>query len=436
MTFLFFVLFFLLVDIYLFQAVLSVTGDWSPVWKRVARIGFWVPTILCIAAFSWWMLGDPYKVTSGMRNWILTGLFATYFSKVFGLLFIFADDLQRGIRWVASLFSNGGGEAIGGKAIPRSEFLSKAALVATAIPFGTMAFGIISGAHDYRVRRVRVNLPNLPKSFDGIRIGHLSDIHSGSFFNRTAVKGGVDMLMREKADLIFFTGDLVNNQAVEMKEYVNVFDKLRAPLGVYSVTGNHDYGDYHDWMSQEAKRQNFQNLLAVHKHMGYHLLMNSNHILREGGEELAIIGNENWGGRGFAKYGKLHEAYKGTEDAAVKLLLSHDPSHWDLQVRPEFPDIDIMFSGHTHGFQFGVEIGDIKWSPSQYAYKQWSGLYNEGKQFLYVNRGFGYLFGIPRKDRYASRADGHGIKARLTVRISCNKQCFRAVSFCKSFCLY
>ena len=391
MTFFLFVVFFLVVDIYLYQAVIAVSNDWSPGWRKLLRYGFWVPTILCIAALSWWMFSDPYRISSGARNWILTGLFATYFSKIFGILFVMVDDLQRAVRWVAKYFSAGESAPISGKAIPRSEFLTRAAMVATAIPFGTMAYGIISGAHDYRVRRVQVKLPNLPSAFDGLRIGQISDIHSGSFYNRTAVNGGVEMLMREKPDVIFFTGDLVNNQAAEMREYVAVFDKLRAPLGVFSVTGNHDYGDYHNWPSQDAKRKNFRDLIAVHKQMGYHLLMNEHRIIREENEQLAIIGNENWGGRGFAKYGKLHQAYAGTEEASVKLLLSHDPSHWDLQVRPEFPQIDIMFSGHTHGFQFGVEIGDIKWSPSQYAYKQWSGLYQEGKQFLYVNRGFGYL---------------------------------------------
>jgi predicted MPP superfamily phosphohydrolase len=254
-----------------------------------------------------------------------------------------------------------------------------------------MAFGILSGAHDYRVRRVKVSLPNLPKSFDGLRIGQVSDIHSGSFFNKTAVKGGVEMLMNEKPDVIFFTGDLVNNEAIEVKDYLGTFSKLKAPLGVYSVTGNHDYGDYHQWSSVAEKRNNFKDLIEAHKTMGYQVLMNEHRILQQGGDKIAILGIENWGGRGFAKYGKLDEAHNGIYDANVKLLLSHDPSHWDLQVRPEYPDIDVMFSGHTHGFQFGVEIGNFKWSPSQYAYKQWSGLYQEGKQFLYVNRGFGYL---------------------------------------------
>lgn len=390
MTFLFVLLFFLVIDFYLFQAVLVASQHWSPLWRKLARYGFWGPTVLCTGAVLWWMLADPYKISSGMRNWIITGLFATYFSKIFGILFLFADDIQRGVRWVAGLFT-GGGEPIGGKAIPRSEFLARAALIATSVPFGTMAYGIISGAHDYRIRRVTINLPNLPKSFDGLRIGQISDIHSGSFFNKTAVKGGVDMLLREKPDMIFFTGDLVNNEAVEVKDYLEIFGKISAPLGVFSVTGNHDYGDYHRWPSLQEKRANFRDLMEAHRLMGYDLLMNDHRIITQGSGQIAVIGNENWGGRGFSQYGKLREAHRGTSDVDVRLLLSHDPSHWDAQVRPEFPDIDVMFAGHTHGFQFGVEIGGFRWSPSQYAYKQWAGLYRQGKQYLYVNRGFGYL---------------------------------------------
>jgi predicted MPP superfamily phosphohydrolase len=390
MTFLFVLLFFLVIDFYLFQAVLVASQHWSPLWRRLARYGFWVPTVLCAGAVLWWMLADPYKISSGMRNWIITGLFATYFSKIFGILFLFADDIQRGVRWVAGLFT-GGGEPIGGKAIPRSEFLARAALIATSVPFGTMAYGIISGAHDYRVRRVTINLPNLPKSFDGLKIGQISDIHSGSFFNKTAVKGGVNMLLREKPDMIFFTGDLVNNEAVEVKDYLEIFGKISAPLGVFSVTGNHDYGDYHRWPSLQEKRANFRDLMEAHRLMGYDVLMNDHRIITQGSGRIAVIGNENWGGRGFSQYGKLREAHRGTSEADVRLLLSHDPSHWDAQVRPDFPDIDVMFAGHTHGFQFGVEIGGFRWSPSQYAYKQWAGLYRQGKQYLYVNRGFGYL---------------------------------------------
>jgi predicted MPP superfamily phosphohydrolase len=236
-----------------------------------------------------------------------------------------------------------------------------------------------------------VKLPNLPHGFDGIKIAQISDIHSGSFFNKTAVRGGVEMVMKEKPDMIFFTGDLVNNEASEVRDYFDVFDKLRAPYGVFSVTGNHDYGDYHRWPSESAKRVNFQNLIEAHRLLGFRLLMNENHFLEIDGDKVAILGIENWGAGRFSKYGKLDQAYAGTEDSSVKFLLSHDPSHWDAQVRTHYPDIDLMFSGHTHGFQFGVEVGNFKWSPSQYAYKQWAGMHQEGSQYLYVNRGYGYI---------------------------------------------
>lgn len=391
MTLIILSLFFLVVDYYVFQAVMTVSKNWSAPWKQIFQYGFWIPTILSIVAILWWFLGDPYKWSAGVRTWVITGLFATYFSKLFAIVVLFTEDISRGIRSAISFFRKGSEESIAGDAITRSEFLSKTALAAAAIPFGTMVYGIISGAHDYRVRKETVRLPNLPKAFDGLRIAQLSDIHSGSFFNKTAVKGGVEMVLQEKPDLIFFTGDLVNNEAAEIKEYIDVFNKLKAPLGIYSITGNHDYGDYYRWSSVEAKQKNFKDLIEAHRLLGFKLLMNENHLLEQSGEKISILGIENWGGRGFTKYGKLDQAYKGTEEAAVKLLLSHDPSHWDAQVRPLYKDIDLMLSGHTHGFQFGIEIGNFKWSPSQYAYKQWAGLYKEGPQYLYVNRGFGYL---------------------------------------------
>lgn len=380
----------LLIDIYFYQAVMTVTKNWSPLWKQVGRIGFWIPTGLSFAALIWWQVADPYSINANVRNWIITGVFATYFSKLIGIIFLLIDDIQRLVRWVAQLFQKKS-EALPGEPITRSQFLTQAAVIASAVPFGAMVYGIISGAHDYRVRKVTVKLPNLPKAFDGLRIAQLSDIHSGSFFNKTAVKGGVEMVLNEKPDLIFFTGDLVNNESTEVKEYIEVFNKLKAPLGVFSVTGNHDYGDYKSWASKEAKHQNFKDLIEAHRLLGFDLLMNEHRFIEQSGEKLAIIGIENWGGGGFAKYGKLDQAYAGTDAAAVKLLLSHDPSHWDAQVRPNYKDIDLAFAGHTHGFQFGVELGDFKWSPSQYAYKQWAGLYTEGNQHLYVNRGFGYL---------------------------------------------
>jgi len=391
LTTVFFALFFLVIDYYVYQAVLVATRSLSPEWRLGLRWAFWVPTIMALLALCWWMFGDPYRYSAAARNWVITGLFALYFSKIFGVIVLFIDDITRGVKWVMSLFDKSTPAGNAGEVIPRSEFLAKTALIASSIPMGAMAYGIISGAHDYRVRRKTLILPKLPQAFDGMRIAQLSDIHSGSFFNKTAVQGGVDMVLREKPDVIFFTGDLVNNEASEVADYINVFNKLKAPMGVFSITGNHDYGDYHKWRDQAAKQRNFKDLMEAHRIMGFDLLMNENRTLKRDGEELAILGVENWGGRGFAKYGKLDKAYAGIEDVPVKLLLSHDPSHWDGQVRSLYPDIDVMFAGHTHGFQFGIEVGGYQWSPSQYAYKQWAGLYRQGSQYLYVNRGFGYL---------------------------------------------
>jgi len=260
----------------------------------------------------------------------------------------------------------------------------------------TLSWGIISGAHDYQVRRRKIYLPHLPKSFEGFTIAQISDIHSGSFYNKTAVKGGVEMLLAEKPNLILFTGDLVNNHPDEMKEYVSVFDKFKADFGVFSVMGNHDYSDYIFGISLAERHLLRKKLHQVHKAMNWRLLLDENIFVEQNGEKLAIIGVQNWGTGNFPKYGNLAKAYQGAEEAAVKILLSHDPSHWDAQIRPEFSDIDLTLSGHTHGMQLGIEYGDFRWSPVQYRYKQWADLYQEksnlGKmQYLYVNRGFGYI---------------------------------------------
>lgn len=378
-----------LLDIYVWQAVSIIMKSWRPVYRQVGRIVFWSFTVGSLILMWLYNFGPQLWFKGSSRSFILTFLFINYISKFFALLPIFFDDITRGVKSIAGIFSKER-EKIGGTPIPRSEFLAKSAIVVGALPLTTMSFGILTGAHDYKIRRKTVYLPNLPKEFDGITIGQLSDIHSGSFFNKTAVEGGVEMFLAEKPDMIFFTGDLVNNETSELKEYFNTFNKLKAPHGVYSVTGNHDYGDYRNWPSEQAKNKNFQDLVAAHKGMGYDILMNEHRYLEIGGERIAIIGVENWGKGRFQKHADLNKATRGVE-APVKLLLSHDPSHWDAQIRPQKPDIDITFSGHTHGFQFGVEIGNFQWSPSQYIYKQWAGLYQEENQYIYVNRGFGYL---------------------------------------------
>ncbi len=310
--------------------------------------------------------------------------FLFYMSKLLGSLFLFIVDIifliQKKSKKITQVHQKG-----------REKFLAQTGMLVTTIPMATMGIGIISGAHNYTIRRVALLLPDLPKGFHDITIAHISDIHSGSFFNKGAVQRGISMLLEAKPTIIFFTGDLVNNRASEMKDYITSFQKIKAPLGVFSVLGNHDYGDYVYWSSPEAKKRNFHQLCQIHNTLGWKLLKNTHHILTINKESIAIIGVENWGDGKFSKYGNLQKAYQGTGNISTKILLSHDPSHWDAEVNKKFQDIVLTLAGHTHGFQFGIEIGNIRWSPAQYRYKQWAGLYQNGKQYLYVNRGFGYI---------------------------------------------
>jgi len=384
----------LLIDTYIYTSVFRTTQRFKPFLKNLVRWGIWGLTAIAIGVVVWYNFTDPYYKAMSIRQWVIIIVIMIYGSKLLMLLVIFIDDIQINARRLIRFLKSRSKEKIPGKPITRAEFFDKTAMVAGLVPFASMVTGILSGATDYRVIKKTVYLPNLPNSFDGMRIGQISDIHAGTFFNKTAVKGGVEMLMKEQADVVFFTGDLVNYQTDEVEDYFDVFNKIRAPLGVFSSTGNHDYGNYRKWPSAEAKRKNFQDLLTAHRLLGYDLLMNENRLLESGGDRIAIIGVENWGmgpPERFPKYGKLAEAIKGTEDVPVRILLSHDPSHWDAQIRPEFPGIDLTFAGHTHGFQVGIEVGKFSWSPSQYIYKQWAGLYKEGEQYLYVNRGFGCI---------------------------------------------
>lgn len=384
----------IIVDVYIYTSIYRTTRNFRPFYRNAVRAGIWMLSALAILAVAWYRFSDPYYKALSFRQWVIITVMIIYGSKLLTLLVILIDDIQINIRRLVRAVSRKSRVKIPGKPITRSEFFDKAAIAAGFVPFISMVTGIVSGATDYRVVRKTIYLPNLPKSFDGIRIGQFSDIHAGTFFNRTAVRGGVEMLVNEKPDVIFFTGDLVNYQTDEVDDYIDIFDDVKAPLGVFSTTGNHDYGNYRKWSSDAAKRRNFEDMLEAHRLLGYDLLMNEHRFLEMGGERIAIIGVENWGmgpSHRFPKYGKLDLACKGTEEAAVKLLLSHDPSHWDAQIRPEFPAIDITFAGHTHGAQMGVEFGNFRWSPSQYIYKQWAGLYEENGQYLYVNRGYGCI---------------------------------------------
>ena len=275
----------------------------------------------------------------------------------------------------------------------RRNFSSKLALGMAAIPLGTMIWGIVKTAYDFKIHRPTIKFKNLPAAFNGLKIVQLSDIHTGSLQNEHQLQKAIDLVMEEKPDLIVFTGDLVNNRTDEAFPYIPILSQLSAPYGVYSVLGNHDYGDYEKWNSEEEKLENMNQMHELHQKIGWNLLLNEAVSIEKNGDKLALLGVENWGkSKYFPKYGKLDETVKGTEDFDFKILLSHDPSHYDAEVMNLHPDIDLTLAGHTHGFQFGIEIpGYVKWSPSQYIYPKWAGLYPNGDQYLYVNRGLGCL---------------------------------------------
>ena len=387
----------LLLDFYVFQAVKTVSQYASPLSKTIIQFTYWGISVLTLAS----LISLPYipflQTNKIFRNYVFAILFGLFLAKLIGSIFFMIDDIRRLFTFIVQQFTAPkavlpSAEAVSADAgIPRSTFLSWAGIGMGTALFGTLLNGF-SNKYNYKVKRVSLSFANLPQAFKGLRIVHISDIHSGSFNDKAAVNHGIDLILKENADMILFTGDLVNDRHEEMLEYKDIFGRLTAPMGVYSTLGNHDYGDYTSWPSETAKKQNLESLKQLQKGMGWRLLMNEHIVFDRAGEKIALLGIENFGAKGrFPKYGRMQDAYPGTEKIPFKILMSHDPSHWDYQVKKEYKDIDLMLSGHTHGMQFGLENPYFKWSPVQWMYKQWAGLYEDGSQKLYVNRGFGFI---------------------------------------------
>ena len=388
---------FLVVEYYSFVAMRSVLRNTSSGFQLGMYILYGILSLAVLWSFyampHWFRTAWPSLTVKYTVN-ILIGVFL---GKVLIAAFLLLTDLIMVIPNIVSFFYSfkqnpPGSPPEGSRFISRLTFISQTALFLGALLTTGLAYGM-SNRYRYKIRRVRVQLKDLPTEFKGLKIAQISDIHSGSFDDQHAVSEGIATLMNEKPDLILFTGDLVNNKAEEIVPYMDVFKVLKAPLGVYSILGNHDYGDYVSWPSDEAKKQNLEQLKQHQAAMGWRLLLNEHVILERNNQQLALIGIENWGARGFTKYGDMEKAVAGLKDLniPVKILMSHDPSHWEAQVRKDYPNIALTLSGHTHGMQFGIEIPGFKWSPVQYLYKQWAGLYQEQNQYLYVNRGFGFL---------------------------------------------
>jgi predicted MPP superfamily phosphohydrolase len=315
------------------------------------------------------------------------GLLLTFsIPKLLIILVLFGEDIYRWFVKLISVISNGETQPIEG----RRKFVSQLALGLAAIPFVSFIYGIIQGKYNYKVVKYQLTFKDLPEAFDGYTITQISDIHSGSFTNREKISYGVDLINEQKSDIMLFTGDIVNNKADEMDDWIDVFDKLEAKDGKYSILGNHDYGDYMDWKNPQDKVDNFQKVKDIHKKIGFDLLLDEHRYLEKDGQKIALLGVENWG-KGFNQAGDLARASSGIQQEDFKILMSHDPSHWQEKVKKDDFNYHLTLSGHTHGLQMGIEIpGFLKWSPSQYVYKQWAGLYEEYGRFINVNRGFGY----------------------------------------------
>lgn len=383
-----FLLILIAVDVYAFQAFRTISKN---VWLSVL---YWGIALLVIGNFVYQYYGINRGDFGNPQAYAFAFLIAFLVPKMIILGLMFAEDIFRVPQALFRYFTEGSNTGI--KYMPsRRTFISKIALGIAAIPFGAILYGVYKGKYNFKVLNYTLTFKDLPDAFDGYKLTQISDVHSGSFDNMDKVSYAIDLINAQKSDVILFTGDMVNNETKEMLPYVDIFKKLKAKDGMYSVLGNHDYGDYLRWESEEAKAQNLEDLKNVQKQIGFDLLLNESRYIEKNGEKIALIGVENWGAGGFKKAGDLKKASRNIDAKDFKILLSHDPSHWEKQVISDDYHYHLTLSGHTHGMQFGIEIpGWFKWSPVKWRYKYWAGIYKELGQYINVNRGFGYL-GFP-----------------------------------------
>ena len=381
---LFFILFVLLIEVYAFQAFRTLS---KVKWVQYSYI---VLSVLILAYIIYSFTQFDRSVGQTPKTLFTLGLvLIIYIPKIILTLVMFGEDFFRLISGTITHFL---GDSTKGSFLPeRRKFVSQVALGVAAVPFLSLLYGMTKGKYNFKVIKQTLFFKDLPDSFDGTTITHISDIHSGSFDNPEKIQYAVELINEQNSDLILFTGDIVNTHATEMHPWVDTFKKIHNPkFGKYSVLGNHDYGEYVNWPTQKAKDENFEAIKDVHRQIDFKLLMNEHVKLKNGIDEIAVVGVENWG-KSFKKAGDLIKASSGLNPNDFKILMSHDPSHWEYEVKNNKQNFHLTLSGHTHGLQFGIEIpGFIKWSPVQYVYKQWAGLYENVGRYIYVNRGFGF----------------------------------------------
>lgn len=383
-----FIIIYLIIDYYAFQAVKTITKKKGVYWL------YWVISTLVISNLFYQMIinaNDTVRVLTPLKSYAFGFMLSVFVPKLILIFFLFGEDILRVPHAIYNYFVST--KVVDASfMVSRRKFISYIALGLAALPFGALLYGMYKGKYNFKVLTYTLTFSDLPAAFDGYKITQISDIHSGSFDNHEKIEYAVNLINEQKSDAILFTGDLVNNFAAEMKPWKNTFGKLHAKDGVYSVLGNHDYGDYVEWSSEEKKTENLDELIAIQKEMGFDIMLNESRFIERGGERIALVGVENWGKGGFKKAGDLQKASELLDPNDFKILLSHDPSHWEAKVVDHAYQYHLTLSGHTHGMQFGIEIpGWFKWSPVSWRYNQWAGIYKQKEQYINVNRGFGYL---------------------------------------------
>ena len=378
----------ILAEWYGYQAARTLAQSLSANTRRSIAISYWLLTVVVWGLAIW--AGSTRQVgNTALKSYLMSFPLLLLGAKLIILIPLLLEDLTRAGRWAVNSATQPAGTA--SSAIPRSEFIAKLALGLGAIPFLGLLWGMVKGATDYQVRRITLKFPNLPPAFEGFKVLQISDLHTGSFNSTEPLERAVAMINRQGADLILMTGDLVNNRATEVEPHIPTLAGIKSELPIFSSLGNHDYGDYVQWESPAQKRENLERLMQNHAKIGWTLLNDTSHTITRGTDKIAVLGVQNWSSHAnFPKHGNLPQAHAASGNAPFKILLSHDPSHWEAQVL-HYPDIDLTLSGHTHGMQFGVNLPFMKWSPVSYVYKQWAGLYEQGRQKLYVNVGLGFL---------------------------------------------
>lgn len=372
---------FFIIEIYVYQAIRNITTN------NYIRIGYWVFTLLAYGIILYWILTFNRASRDHQQIQLMVSAMMIFvLPKLLSVIFLLIGDFTRFVEFGFKYFT-----AKENYFPERRKFISTTALAAAGI-FSLLAIdGIIFGKYRHTVRKVKLRFKNLPESFKGYKIVQISDVHSGSFFNPQKLQKAIDLINEQDADVVLFTGDMVNNYADEFKPFIPLFKNIKAKDGKFSILGNHDYGDYGAWNSREEKAQNIPNLKNYQAEAGFKMLRNENIALEKNGEKIYLLGVENWGIKPFPQYGDLNKALVGVPENAIKVLMSHDPTHFDEVVKKHKTHVHLTLSGHTHGMQFGLDLKNIKWSPVKFKYKKWADLYESEGKYLYVNRGFGVI---------------------------------------------